>query len=79
MANVRCDQCGLLLSIPHADRSAMQLPAPWREVAVEGFVGVFYACSETCDEGVRARQDQTEPTLNIKKPSSKPPKTNGKH
>lgn len=55
---VFCDECKKTIEVP-ADA---ELELPWRDVHLEGWVGVMHACSDGCENGIRIRHENGTPT-----------------
>lgn len=51
---VMCDECQKDIQIA----SDAWLPAPWREVKMDGWIGVMHACSDEHEVGVRHRHEK---------------------
>jgi hypothetical protein len=53
---VLCDECKKSVQVA-ADAD---LPLPWREVTMKGWVGSMHACSDGCETGIRARHERDD-------------------
>ena len=60
---VVCDDCKKSIQIAiDAD-----VPSPWREVEMQGWVGAMHACSDECESRVRMRHENaTDDTLDLR-------------
>jgi uncharacterized protein with PIN domain len=46
----RCEQCGREIKLLHNENLRSELPKPWREFTIEGWVAVFTACCVSCEK-----------------------------
>jgi len=53
---ILCDQCKKDIQVS----AGVKLPKPWREVKMNGWIGVMHACSDHCEIGVRVRHEKKE-------------------
>jgi hypothetical protein len=54
-----CDECKRDIKL---DTDA-NLPPPWREVEMRGWIGAMHACSDDCEIGIRSRHEDRTPTV----------------
>lgn len=55
----RCEQCGREVVIFNDENLKAELPSPWREFTIDGWVAVFTACCTACETRYTKRYQES--------------------